>query len=85
KDRNEKASDGVLMEIRVPKGNEVEIGSAEKMFANLYGIGGKADGIAEKFSVSNCVTFEMVGLPGEIRFFVHCPRKYADMVEKQIL
>lgn len=85
KDRNEKASDGILMEIRVPKGNEVEIGSAEKMFANLYGIGGKADGIAEKFSVSNCVTFEMVGLPGEIRFFVHCPRKYADMVEKQIL
>ncbi len=85
KDRNEKASDGVLMEIRVPKDNEVEIGSAEKMFANLYGIRGKAEGIAEKFSVSNCVTFEMVGLPGEIHFFVHCPRKYADMVEKQIL
>ncbi len=85
RDRNEKASDGVLMEVRVPKNNEVEIGVAEKMFANLYGISGKADGIGENFTVSNCVSFEMVGLPGEIRFYVHCPRKYADLVEKQIL
>ena len=85
KDRNEKAVDGVLMEVRVPRENEVEIGAAEQMFANLYGIGGKADGIGEKFSVSNSVSFEMVGLPGEIRFFVHCPRKFADLVEKQIL
>lgn len=85
KDRNEKANDGVLMEVRVLRDNEVEIGSAEKMFANIYGIGGKAEGLASNFSVNNCVSFEMVGLPGEIRFFVHCPRKYADLVEKQIL
>ncbi|MHC1716633.1 MAG: type IV secretory system conjugative DNA transfer family protein [Candidatus Dojkabacteria bacterium] len=85
KDRNEKASDGVLMEVRVPRNSEVEIGVAEKMFANLYGIGGKADGFAEKFSVNNCVSFEVIGLPGEIRFYVHCPRKFADLVEKQIL
>jgi hypothetical protein len=85
RDRNEKATDGVLMEVRVPRNNELEIGVAEKMFANLYGIGGKGEGLAEKFSVGNCVSFEMVGLPGEIRFFVHCPRKIADLVEKQIL
>ncbi|MDD4382167.1 MAG: hypothetical protein PHE21_02385, partial [Candidatus Dojkabacteria bacterium] len=85
KDRNEKAEDGFLMEVRVPKGNETEIGVAEKMFANLYGIGGKGDGIAEYFSVNNCVTFEMVGLPGEIRFYVHCSKKIAELVEKQIL
>lgn len=85
RDRNEKATDGVLMEVRVPRNNEVEIGVAESMFANLYGIGGKGEGLAEKFSVSNCVSFEMVGLPGEIRFFVHCPKKLADLVEKQIL
>lgn len=85
RDRNEKSSDGVLMEVRVPRNNEVEVGVAEKMFANLYGIGGKADGLGENFTVSNCVSFEMVGLPGEIRFFVHCPRKLSDLVEKQIL
>ncbi len=85
KDRNEKANDGVLMEVRVPRDNEVEIGVAEQMFANLYGIGGKGDGLAEHFTVGNAVSFEVVGLPGEIRFFVHCPKKFADLVEKQIL
>lgn len=85
KDRNEKANDGVLMEVRVPRDNEVEIGVAEQMFANLYGIGGKGDGLAEHFTVGNAVSFEIVGLPGEIRFFVHCPKKFADLVEKQIL
>jgi len=55
------------------------------MFANLYGIGGKGDGLAEHFTVGNAVSFEVVGLPGEIRFFVHCPKKFADLVEKQIL
>lgn len=85
KDRNEKANDGVLMEVRVPRDNEVEIGVAEQMFANLYGIGGKGDGLAEHFTVGNAVSFELVGLPGEIRFFVHCPKKFADLVEKQIL
>ena len=84
-DRNEKASDGVLLEVRVPKENEVEIGVAENMFANLYGIAGQGDGLSKHFTVNNCVSFEMVGLPGEIRFFVHCPRAYADLVEKQIL
>ncbi len=84
-DRNEKASDGVLMEVRVPKENEVEIGVAENMFANLYSIAGKDDGLGKHFSVNNCVSFEMVGLPGEIRFFVHCPRSEAELVEKQIL
>lgn len=85
KDRNEKANDGVLMEVRVPRDNEVEIGVAEQMFANLYGIGGKGDGLAEHFTVGNAVSFEVIGLPGEIRFFVHCPKKFADLVEKQIL
>jgi len=39
KDRDEKSLDGVLMEVRVPRNNELEIGVAESMFANLYGIG----------------------------------------------
>lgn len=85
KDRDEKSMEGVLMEVRVPRNNETEIGVAEKMFANLYGIGGKGEGLAENFSVNNSVSFEMVGLPGEIRFFVHAPKKLVDLVEKQIL
>lgn len=85
KDRNEKAKEGVIFEVRVPRGNETEIGVAEKMFANLVGIGGQGKGLAEKFTVNNCISFELMAIPGEIRFYVYCPKKLADLVEKQIL
>lgn len=85
RDRDEKSSSGVLLEVRVPRGNEIEVGVAEKMFANLYGIGGAGSGIQKYLTVSNSISFELVGLPGEIRFFVHTPKKLANLVEKQIL
>ena len=85
RDRNNKTKDSVLIEVRVPRDGEEEIGAAEKMFANIYGIGGQAEGLGKFFSVPNCISFEIVGLPGEIRFFVHCPRKFSELVQKQIL
>ena len=85
KDSNEKVRDTVTFEIKVSRQNEIEIGVAEQMFANLAGIGGRGKGLAKLFSVENGISFEVVGLPGEIRFFVNCPRKFADLVEKQIL
>ncbi len=85
KDREKKTKDGVLFEVRVPKENEIEIGVAEQMFANLHGIGGSGKGLKKHFTVKNCISFEIVGLPGEIRFFVYSPKKLADLVEKQIL
>lgn len=85
KDRNDKAKEWILYEIRVPRGNETEIGVAEKMFANLVGIGGKGKGFAEKFTVSNNISFEIMAVPGEIKFFVYTPKKLSDLVEKQIL
>lgn len=85
KDQDDKTKDGVLFEVRVPRGNELEIGVAEKMFANLYGIGGGGDGLKKWVTVKNCISFEIVGLPGEIRFYVYTPKKLADLVEKQIL
>lgn len=85
KDRNEKAREWTVFEVRVPRGNETEIGVAEKMFANLIGIGGKGKGLAEKFTVSNSISFEIMALPGQIKFYVYCPKKLGDIVEKQIL
>jgi len=85
KDRDEKASKWTLFEVRVPRTNEVEIGEAEKMFANLASIGGKGKGLAENFTVSNSISFEIMAAPGELRFYVHCPKRLAELVEKQIL
>ena len=44
KDRDEKAAKWTIFEVRVPRTNEIEIGEAEKMFANLTSIGGKGKG-----------------------------------------
>ncbi len=85
KDSERKTRDGVLFEVKVPKGNEMEIGIAEQMFANLHGIGGAGKGMKEHITVNNSISFEIVGLPGQIRFFVYAPKKLADLVEKQIL
>ncbi len=85
KDRETKTKDGVLFEVRVPKGNEIEIGVAEQMFANLHGIGGTGKGLKKHLTVNNSISFEIIGFPGEIRFFVYAPKKLADLVEKQIL
>jgi hypothetical protein len=86
KDRDEKAKDWVLFEVRVPKENETEIGVAEKMFANFSGIGGGGKGFLGKYlTVKNSISFEIVGLPESIRFYIYCPRKLASWVEKQVL
>lgn len=85
KDRDEKTKSGVLFEVRVPRGNEIEVGVAEKMFSNLYGIGGSGKGIEQYITVNNSISFEIVGLPGEIRFYVYAPKKLASLVEQQIL
>jgi hypothetical protein len=85
KDRDEKAGKWTLFEVRVPRSNEIEIGEAEKMFANLASIGGRGKGLAEKFTVNHSISFEIMAIPGEIRFYVHCPKKLSEMVEKQIL
>lgn len=85
-DRDEKAKDWVLFEVRVPKENEIEVGVAEQMFANLSGIGGGGKGMFAKYTtVKYAISFEIVALPDTIRFYIYCPRKLASWVEKQVL
>lgn len=80
----EKASlDVVMFEVRVPKDNEFEINAAEQMFASLYSIykGGWYNNIGRK---QDSISFEVVGLPESIRFYIVCPRKISTMVEKLV-
>lgn len=83
KDRKEKASDGILFEVAVPRGNETEVEVAKQMFANLHGIG-KLKGVQKYLEVQDVISFEIVGLPESIRFYVYAPRKIASLVEKAV-
>ena len=74
--------DFVTLLVRLPKDNEVKIDAAEQMFAGLYSL--KNDGIFSFLKPEEIISFEIVGLKEEIAFYVSCPRKIRDLVEKQI-
>ncbi|MCL5090886.1 MAG: type IV secretion system DNA-binding domain-containing protein [Patescibacteria group bacterium] len=81
--KREKASlESVLLQVALPKESEVKIDAAEQMFASLSSIrkGGKLSFLKPQPHLS----FEIVGMPGDIRFYVHVPNNLQDLVEKQI-
>ncbi len=76
----------VLLQVTVPRANEVKIDAAEQLFSAFSSI--KTPGGWFKwlnFLVPQPhISFEIVALPESIRFFVSCHKKYQDLVEKQI-
>ncbi|QQG40796.1 MAG: type IV secretion system DNA-binding domain-containing protein [Candidatus Levyibacteriota bacterium] len=82
KDREQEALDSVLLQIAVPRDNEIKIDAAEQMFSSLASI--KKSGRLMFFKRQPHISFEIVGLPGDIRFYVHVSQNLRDLVEKQI-
>ncbi len=80
--REERSIDSVLLQIAVPKTNEIKIDAMEQMFASLYSI--KKGGWKQRFSVQPTISFEIVARKEDIRFYVWTPKKLQDLIEKQI-
>jgi len=80
--REEHSLDSVLLQVAVPRGNEIKIDAMEQLFASLYSI--KKGGFKQKFTAQPTVSFEIVGKKEDIRFYVWTPSKLKDLVEKQI-
>jgi type IV secretion system coupling TraD/TrwB family protein len=72
----------VLLQVTVPRENETKIDAAEQLFASLNALYGTTK--FEYFRPQPHMSFEIVGLPGDIRFYVNVPAKYRDFVEKEI-
>src|ERR1700734_1657639 len=64
----------VLLQVTVPRENETKIDAAEQLFAGLYALYGTTR--FEYFKPQPHISFEIVGLPGDIRFYVNVPAKY---------
>jgi hypothetical protein len=79
--RERSALDFALLQVAVPKENEIKIDAAEQMFAGLAGLKAKS-----KFGLSpgEHVAFEIVARYEDIRFYVSCPRSLRDFFERQI-
>jgi hypothetical protein len=83
RNREEYALGFVTLLIRLPRDSEIKIDAAEQMFSSLYSI--KKDGwLSSLWSNDDFFSFELVALKEEIAFYVSCPRKLRDLVEKQI-
>ncbi len=80
--REKRSLDFVLLHVALPRENEIKIDVAEQMFASLYAI--KKGGKLSFLKPQDHFAFEIVALPEDIRFYISCPRKLRDLIEKQI-
>lgn len=80
--REQRSLELVLLEISLPRDNEIKIDAAEQLFASLYSL--YHGGFFSFLSPQEHLSFEIVALPEDIRFYVACPGKLKDLVEKQI-
>jgi hypothetical protein len=80
--REDRSVDSVLLQVAVPRGNDIKIDAMEQLFASLYSI--KKGGWQQKFKTQPTISFEIVAKQEDIRFYVWCPKKLQDLVEKQI-
>ncbi|MBI2314992.1 type IV secretory system conjugative DNA transfer family protein [Candidatus Daviesbacteria bacterium] len=83
RDREKTSLQYVLMQIKVPRGNETKIDAIEQFFATLASLR-KSGGMLSSFAPQPHLSFEIVALHESIRFFVSCHKSHQDLVEKQI-
>jgi len=74
--------DSVLLQVAVPRNNEIKIDAMEQLFSGLCSI--KKGGWQQKFSIQPAISFEVVARQEDIKFFVWSPKSLKDLVEKQI-
>jgi hypothetical protein len=83
KDREKQSLDSTLIQVTLPRDNEIKIDAAEQFFASFTGIKASS-GMLSFLHPQPHLSFEIVGLPEDIRFYIYTPNKYKDLVEKQI-
>ena len=82
REREKVSLDSVLLQISLPRDNEIKTDAAEQLFAGLSSL--RKGGRFAFMHPQPFISFEIVGQPGDIRFYVHTPNKLRDMLEKQI-
>ncbi len=82
RDREERSLEYVLLQVAVPRDNEIKIDAAEQMFSSLASL--RKGGYWSFLKPQVHLTFEIVARQEDIRFYISVPRKLMDLVEKQI-
>ena len=82
RNREKESLNSTLLQVALPRDNEIKIDAAEQLFASLASI--RKSGKLSFLGTQPHISFEIVGIPGDIRFYVYTPNKLKDLVEKQI-
>ena len=82
RDREKAALDSTLLQVAVSHDNEIKIDAADQLFASFASL--RKSGRMSFLHPQPALSFEIVGMPGDIRFYVSTPNKFKDFVEKQI-
>lgn len=80
--REKDSLDSVLLQIAVPKNNDIKIDAMEQFISSLYSI--KKGGWKQKFKLQPAMSFEIVARQDDIRFYIWTPNRYRDLIEKQL-
>ncbi len=82
KEREKYSLDSTLLQVALPRDNEIKIDAAEQLFASLASF--RKSGRFSFLKLQPHISFEIVGMPQDIRFYIYVPNKLKDFVEKQI-
>lgn len=82
RNREKKSLEFVLLQVIVPRDNEVKIDAAEQFFSGISSLAHSS--MFSFLKPAEHISFEVVGRLGDIRFYVSVNENLKDMVEKQI-
>ncbi|MBM3713118.1 MAG: hypothetical protein FJW56_06745, partial [Actinobacteria bacterium] len=81
RNREKQSLEFILLQVAVPKDNEVKIDAAEQLFSSLASL--SHGGLFSFLKPQQHISFEIVGKPGDIRFYICVHHHLRDLVEKQ--
>ncbi len=85
KDREKKSLEMVTLLLVVPEDNEVKIDATEQILNSLTSIYKSAKiKFLQGLQLQTNIALEIIGTHNDIKFYIHVPKKYQDLVEKQI-
>ena len=85
KDREKRSLDLTTLLVVVPEDNEVKVDAMEQIinsFASLYK--GARFKFMQRFVAQPSLSLEIIGTSEDIRFYICVPKKYRDLIEKQV-
>jgi hypothetical protein len=82
KEREAESLRSKLLQVTIQRDNEIKIDAAEQFFSSLVSMYKK--GLIPFLTSQQNISFEIVGEPQSIKFFINVPEKLHDLIEKQL-